>query len=384
MNLTGELRARLDWDGDRVQSVALSSTRTSLAARLLAGRQVAQAVRTVPLLYSVCARSQSVASVLAAEAALGIAASTPTRRARARLVEAEIMSETLWRALIDWPRILGDTPMTLTMGRVRECVRILAPDLGNAAVAGGAVPRPPDGADLTAALDELRTIAAQEVFGMTAERWSEAPPKARASGNAITPTTKLLRALATLATPDDPVAVNLMPDIDANAASSVLAPALDADRNFELTPLWNGTAVETGALARHRNHGRVVSALRNSNLALARITARLVELASLLRQPPAQNPPELAGSLRLREGDAISWVQTARGLLVHRMTLEGPQVARYRIVAPTEWNFHPRGAFSAGLSQLHATTPEAIEKAATLLVQSLDPCVNCVIEVHRA
>lgn len=384
MNLSGELHARLDWDGNRVRSVALSSTRTSRAARLLAGRQVAQAVRTVPLLYSVCARSQSVAAVLAAEAALDISANTPTRRARARLVEAEIVSETLWRALIDWPRILGDTPMTATMGRVRECVRVLAPDLGNAAVAGGAVPHPPEGADLAGARDELRAIAAQEAFGMTPERWLETSASTGAYDQATTPTTKLLRALGNLTAPGDPVAVNLMPAIDTKVLSSILAPALDADPDFEMAPQWNGTAVETGALARHRNHDRVAGALRSGNTAFARVTARLVELAALLGQTRADTPPELTGSVRLREGDAISWVQTSRGLLMHRVTLEGPLVARYRIVAPTEWNFHPHGAFTAGVSQLCATSPEAIETAAALLVQSLDPCVNCVIEVHRA
>jgi Ni,Fe-hydrogenase I large subunit len=29
---------------------------------------------------------------------------------------------------------------------------------------------------------------------------------------------------------------------------------------------------------------------------------------------------------------------------VHRVELDGDRVARYAIVAPTEWNFHPQGA----------------------------------------
>ncbi|MBK6630066.1 MAG: nickel-dependent hydrogenase large subunit [Betaproteobacteria bacterium] len=40
-------------------------------------------------------------------------------------------------------------------------------------------------------------------------------------------------------------------------------------------------------------------------------------------------------------------METARGTLLHQVTLAGDHVAHYRIVAPTEWNFHPRGAFRA-------------------------------------
>lgn len=36
-------------------------------------------------------------------------------------------------------------------------------------------------------------------------------------------------------------------------------------------------------------------------------------------------------------------VETARGLLLHEITLDGDRIADYVIVAPTEWNFHPRG-----------------------------------------
>jgi Ni,Fe-hydrogenase I large subunit len=119
---------------------------------------------------------------------------------------------------------------------------------------------------------------------------------------------------------------------------------------------------------------------------LARLGARLVELARLLvERDPARLPPALhAGSLSVARGEGLAWVPTSRGLLLHRARVDAGRIAAYRIVAPTEWNFHPRGALQRGLEGLRATSAAAIESAATTCVQSLDPCVRAVVEVHRA
>jgi Ni,Fe-hydrogenase I large subunit len=56
----------------------------------------------------------------------------------------------------------------------------------------------------------------------------------------------------------------------------------------------------------------------------------------------------------------------------------------YRIVAPTEWNFHPRGALAADLVGSTAPDPAAARHRAQQVVHSLDPCVACVVEVVHA
>ena len=77
-------------------------------------------------------------------------------------------------------------------------------------------------------------------------------------------------------------------------------------------------------------------------------------------------------------------VQTARGLLLHRARIARGRVAAYRIVAPTEWNFHPEGPLARGLAGMIADDEPALERGATLVVQALDPCVACTIEVTHA
>ena len=111
----------------------------------------------------------------------------------------------------------------------------------------------------------------------------------------------------------------------------------------------------------------------------ARFVARLRELALLLagRSVPA------IGAQTLPTG-GIAWVENARGLLIHQVQLDQDRVRSYRIVAPTEWNFHPGGALASALLGVAATDLDAVQRHAMRVVNSLDPCVACQVEFDHA
>ncbi|MEO8675366.1 MAG: nickel-dependent hydrogenase large subunit, partial [Casimicrobiaceae bacterium] len=69
---------------------------------------------------------------------------------------------------------------------------------------------------------------------------------------------------------------------------------------------------------------------------------------------------------------------------LHHVVIDGGRVAAYRIVAPTEWNFHPAGALVRGLATLAANDEPRLVREARLAVQALDPCVACCVEVAHA
>ena len=69
---------------------------------------------------------------------------------------------------------------------------------------------------------------------------------------------------------------------------------------------------------------------------------------------------------------------------MHRVTLEGGRIGAYRIVAPTEWNFHPDGAFARGAVGMAAADAAALERGVRWLVSSLDPCVAVRYEAGHA
>ena len=87
-----------------------------------------------------------------------------------------------------------------------------------------------------------------------------------------------------------------------------------------------------------------------------RLIARLVDLLRLAAPGGAHWLAE--GALPLARGEGIAWTEMARGLLVHwvraRDGRRGPTraCARYRVLAPTEWNFHPHGVLAQALAAL--------------------------------
>jgi Ni,Fe-hydrogenase I large subunit len=85
----------------------------------------------------------------------------------------------------------------------------------------------------------------------------------------------------------------------------------------------------------------------------------------------------------------------ARGLLLHRVHLEQQHqrdqqdvVADYRIVAPTEWNFHPGGAAAEMLTCLPACRNsgewESMAGKVNIIAAAFDPCVAFEVEAGNA
>ncbi|MDO8932679.1 MAG: nickel-dependent hydrogenase large subunit [Rhodocyclaceae bacterium] len=149
------------------------------------------------------------------------------------------------------------------------------------------------------------------------------------------------------------------------AETATLWPRLDG--NFSAAPTYRGRPAETGALARH-GAGTAISPL------LARIRARMDDLH-------AAHGLGRTSAATIAAGVGRAAVETARGLLLHEITLDGDRISAYVIVAPTEWNFHPEGVLKTWLQDALAATPDELKAQAARAVLALDPCVRCTIEV---
>ena len=160
-----------------------------------------------------------------------------------------------------------------------------------------------------------------------------------------------------------------------------LSAACDADPEFARHPTWRSSPAETGALARLQTDPLIAELMcASASRVTVRLVARLREFALLLEG----RAPEQVGTLALRAGGGVGWVENARGLLIHFVKLDRDRAARYCIVAPTEWNFHPDGAFASALLGAPADDLATVTRRATRLVHSLDPCVACSVEFDDA
>jgi hypothetical protein len=151
-----------------------------------------------------------------------------------------------------------------------------------------------------------------------------------------------------------------------------LADRLRRDPGFALAPTWRGQCVETGCWTRVHDRVALGSASPYAELWL-RHAARVADVARLLLPDGAhwlaQGRLPLAGPLR----EGLGWCEMARGLLVHWVQLDAQgRVADCRLIAPTEWNFHPFGAAARVLSRLPRKEDEL---RVQVLMGAYDPCV---------
>ncbi|MDP2833217.1 MAG: nickel-dependent hydrogenase large subunit [Pseudomonadota bacterium] len=382
MNLEGRIDILLTRHGDAPATVSIHSTRPQLAQKLLAGRSPEEAAHLAGLVFSLCGKAQRVAAEAACEAAQGQIPDAAASRARETAVLLELAQEHAWRLLLDWPQQQGMPPDQASQLRLRQSA---ADPLRFAETL--------DDLLLTTLLGEPANLwLGRDLAGFDAWR--------HAGGTA---TARLFAGLGEGA--DSGISeVDLLPplgNLEEGEAHELARQALEHPA-FCGQPLWHGAPAETGALARvHEQPLLAAWIARRGRGAGARLLARLLELAELPTRLsdlgsagiPAGSPVsgkaagKDAGATGVRawslgDNSGLAAVETSRGLLLHMVRLRESKVAEYRIVAPTEWNFHPAGPLFQALSGL--APGDGLEARARLVAQSLDPCVAFGIEVKDA
>ena len=384
MSLEGELIVKLGWDGQHVHNVDVRSTRPLVAARVLTGKTAADAAATVPLLYSICGGAQGAAAACALAAA-GAAGFERANGSRDTGIVVESLQEGFWHLLIGWPNAMGSDPQVTPVTAARYLIATST--------------RKSDGTDLLGDADAMRAlstrlsdIATRAVFGIAPALWLDMPDVAALAAWSARGTTAPARLLAhMLATTalHRHGGTELMPAPSRDALLQVVVPAMRDDPAFARTPTWAGRPVESSALTRMRKHPLVVALdAIYGHAAVTRVVARMAEIGVLLAELAGARPVAPAysrtQSVTLGHGDGLGAVETARGLLLHRVRVHEECVVDYQIVAPTEWNFHPDGALVRGLTGLTSTDQADLLRRARLDVHTLDPCVACRVEIGHA
>ncbi|WP_142848338.1 nickel-dependent hydrogenase large subunit [Telmatospirillum sp. J64-1] len=364
------------------------------AATVFHGRRPEEVLDLLPLLFSLCGAAQRATGLMACEQAMNILAPPAQRIARRVLVLGEAVAEQGLQVLRDWPLLLGAPPL---IAQARD-LRSLLGGLETCLFAGpwhhpGGTPLAPDRKALQSRLSRARAILVQDMLDGQDPRdlLIDAGALLRWSRSASGPVAAMLcrlqaEGLEAFGRSDIPL---LHEPAEARLEERLSGP--DA-AHFVARPDLSGHPAETGPLARRCGTGIVAQLMReHGNGLLPRLVARLVDLtenmeeleesARLLR--PEDGAPRRTGPTEAEtSGTGFGLMPSARGLLAHRVALEDGHVADWRILAPTEWNFHPDGPLVRGLTG--AWAGEDAEWRARLLIAALDPCVSCEVRVAHA
>ncbi len=344
------------------------------------GRRPCEVASLVPLVYSICRAAQSAASEEALEAALAIVPDARKTAVRELLVLAETAREHALQVLHAWPQCLRVPQPAMAQASVK---RLLKADVGLNRCLGRAAA---DTAGLLRAIEELTALLGEAVFAELPAEWlSRRDPDALSSWaeRSETLAQSVIGGLIQNGMADAGAAeVTPLPHAQPQELLDILLSENAA--SFVARPEWDGQPREATPLARLLDRPLIASIKdRHGYGLLARLCACLIELAeapgrmlslanSLLELGQSQEMPAEAGG----NGKGLGSAEAARGRLVHAVEVADGLVRRYRILAPTEWNFHPDGAAARGLAQIANAAPAQREWLARLFITAVDPCVG--------
>lgn len=360
-----------------VNTVSIRSNRLRLNACFFTGKPVETAPKLVGMLFSLCGAAQSVASARACEQALGQQASPEVEQQRDFQIRVETLFEHLLRLSQDWPEVLGREPVPAAELQSlfkfkRELLQTSEPD---------------------AVLQDIRLWCESRLLGLPTQRWLDYCARGDAKKLSIRGEIGNLMARLCRYNWEAKGNVALHPLLEFAARWWEERLVTTQAEHFCAEPDVGGQACETSNLTRQwENPALRVWRERYGSGLMTRLMARVLDMLAEWEQLARVATSDRTFSLPVltvgeKEGKGgmpqagISLLQTARGLLVHRVIQQHGLIQSYQIVAPTEWNFHPHGVLYQMLSGLAASSEEELQALVRTFITALDPCVDYQLEI---
>jgi Ni,Fe-hydrogenase I large subunit len=418
-NPPGEIGIQLLYSGVEsdacIDDVHLISHRQTRASRILTGKSPDDAIKLTGMLFSLCGTAQKCASVRAVEDALNLRPTARIEIIRDALVDLETLREHLLRIFLHWPEYTGLRREDDSGARVIQLRQRIESQISLAHVftpgAQKAVTVDPVG--IAHALDELKLLIESRVLGgpfseweQTRSAWERCNTDSAAPGSTVTSATALLMLIN-----NRQWQYSFKGEKQSRLLPETLTPAelkrLMESWSFIATPTWHGTACEN---SRHTRPSALVHVKHNSTTGhhrfslIGRVISQIDDvvhtynrLEQALRSDAADTllpTTQMTDSIQTEPMDhqqvshqraltGLGESHAARGRLFHSVHIKENCVTDYRILAPTEWNFHPQGVIVTSLMGLRGPLQD-LRTQASILAELLDPCVGFSVRCTRA
>jgi uptake hydrogenase large subunit len=383
VTLAGSIQVDLFHFAGHANQVKITSSRPDSATRVLLGKTPEQVLNIVPLLFSLCGNAQAYAALQACRSAMEMPAPPEIDAAQKLLVQLETLREHAWRILLDWPGFIGLSANKSVIAALLKFDGLFKRALfrnGEAFKLDSIIKIDP--AQLNQLFNELETLINSAIFndrlGGFLNLISEAQLRDWLVQNPAVPARFLSFIYQQKWQAIGQNTIACIPELAAEDVHRQMQQYGLTD--FVRAPQWLGCCFESTSLNRQLAHPLMAGLhKRYGNGLVVRLMGRLVELAGIpaqLRRLQGLISEKSVGSAQPLGSKGMGMVQAGRGLLIHRLVLLRGQVNDYRIVAPTEWNFHADGVAAHSLKHLQADSIDDLNLQAELLINAIDPCVQ--------
>ncbi|MBU2966407.1 nickel-dependent hydrogenase large subunit [Amphritea sp. 2_MG-2023] len=380
--LAGKISAELDWQAGYIVGLRLSSSRPKQMGRLFEGRRTTQVSRMIPLLFSACTVGQRLGFARAVERCRGVCVTEEVALGRQLLLQLENYRELLFRLVQHW---LPATPSQLKiLQSLQSLVVAMRQRWGHLLEPVEPVPLSLDNRALKReqiALADQLTQWLVPLLGVAPEQLPEWLDRVTSASlfdaPLLRPLNELQERFAHIHLGSD---LPSLPNWHQPKSRQILVES-SAERQKQLfcaTPRWQGRCCETGSYSTYRAElrGMRQQGWHELSCRYAAVLAHLSDIPEMIRVLDSAGVKPVESQGVEPEVNGLGVVQTARGQLLHRVTLVEDVITGYDIVAPTEWNHHPQGLLAIKLQGVAtATASEALSLSRTMLLLA-DPCVE--------
>lgn len=375
VGIAGELLIKLQQKDSKIDC-QIHSTRPTQVSRLFQGKTIAETLSTIPLLFNICSKAQSVTAVRAIESATNCSVSPHTESIREALITLESLREQCLRIAIDWPAYIQentDKKMLSYLGlNINQLIQSLNPQqtLSYQANVSTEIKTQNN-------WSELSSLLSNSIFAMKAEQWRSSISLEHQTEQinkwAEKKQTQAARFIHWLNQKDWKEAgaskIKPLPMIKDEELLTVLK---EQQQSFTALPDWKNQTYELSWFNKQHTE---------NNGIYSRMLARLIEIADLIIKLDAffnKNKTLIAPRC---SAAGMAHTHAARGRLSHYVELENGIINNLLILAPTEWNFHPQGVAQDSLCNLQASPENEIRQQAELLIHAIDPCVSYQLNI---
>ena len=375
--LAGQITVTAEYDGFQITQVSVHSTRPKLVSRILEGKSPEEVMTIVPLLYSLCSTAQTVACVTAIESNQGHQANSDVLRVRNFLLLAETVKELGLRLVQDW---LPDEKVISAPALLKWYSQVQKKFSWSLQLQAQVEDSQRIERDIQFSVSELKALLQNLTAGneLSFKESVYAENRYHPVGNAVARLNQKFEGIH-LGESAKPLELP-----EQGASTDYLKQKLCEDETFCSAPDILGDCAESSVWIRNRQQSMVTEAKAlNMHPIALRFLALVLELKGMPQRLLYASKEKLINVL----APGFVAVNIARGTLIHNITLEGDElahsrVASYKVIAPTEWNFHPQGSLVQMLQGV-VVSENLVKPLVEKLILAVDPCVAYQVEVIK-